>query len=626
MLVTIVFGTILTVGASMLLQFLSTKSVGKALQVLPVGGVLNFLFNAAMVYIFTPAMTGPLGGYQWIWLTLLINAVVSAAMYAATSESGNDESSSSFLLSAIGNGVLLVAIALISILIVMGTTWGDGNAKGLASYVHITISDKSYPETDPAHIVIVPVEVARFKGGQVVSGGNNLGSLYHPSDYNLMSVAGELYWVAPLVYNNWFTNLGNQELAGIVAVSAEDPNAEAKLILDHKLHYIPEALFNQDLVRYLYMHGYSGYRLIDPTLEVDDDWVPYYTVDLSTYVTGISGIKVEKMLVVNSDTGKIEEYALDKIPNWVDRIIPGEAAQEYVEWWGLWHDAPWLNFSGQGAQKPADTEPDIAYSRADQSPVWQFPMTSNSSSDNSGTGIILLDTKSNEATLYPINGIAIGNDVRHAFESNPGNIQHYAVKHVILHNIYGELTWVATFISEGENGKGSFQAVGLLSAKTVQGADVIMASSIEEALRDYQRWIANHGSNAVNPTDVNNLKTIDGYVDRIAADTQGGNTVYYITVKDAGGVVFDRIFWGTSTVSQKLPLTKEGDHVAIQYQDVNDRVVAMVIFNNLNVDVPLINPTNGAPFAQPTDPPTATPTPVPPTATISPLFEATPSP
>lgn len=591
--------------------------------------VVNLILNSLIVYFFTPALVGPFGGYQWLWFTLLVNAAIGFIFGATQNEYGHGGANQ--LASGTGSAVVFGVLFISLILIGIFTTWFTPNAKALAAYPNLQVSDSAYPEADVTHTVIVTPRIAKFKGGQVIaSSGENLGSRYHADDYTLLAVKGHLYYVAPLVYNNFWANLQFPQSPGLVVVDAEDPNAEAFLKMDYKLHYLPAAMFNQDLVRHIYMNGYSGFRLVDPTLEVDDDWRPYFTVDLSHFVRGLTGVNVVGFILVDSNTGEITHYNIGEEPAWVDRVLPAVAVEEYIEWWGKWHAAPWFNLSKQGQEMPADNTPALVYNRTDGYPSWQFVMTSTSSGDHSSTQVVLFDTKTNKGTIYPKDsGLAVGSDVIHAFSQNPKNIKNYDVVDASLYNIYGHLTWVAVFESpsEGDAGRATFQAVGLMDARSVNGSNVIMEQSKEDALRVYKRWLADHGSNTTGPTQLSLTKEIEGFVDRIGADSQAGFTTYYLTIRDASGAVADRIFYGSASVSEKLPLTQVGDHVVIRYQDVYERTTAMETFNNVDVQVPLIDPTTGAPWNFEIIP-TATPTPLPtatPTPTSLPLFEVTPT-
>ncbi len=158
----------------------------------------------------------------------------------------------------------------------------------------------------------------------LASGGKNLGSQYHTeqSEYTLQSVNHHLYWIAPLVYNNVWANLGNFQSPGYVAVDAEDPNSSATLHTGYHLRYIPDALLNQELLRHVYLSGYTYGDLADPTLEVDDSWNPYFTVSLMQPTRGFTGEVVKRVLIVDPQSGAIQNVAPNQVPGWVDRIIP----------------------------------------------------------------------------------------------------------------------------------------------------------------------------------------------------------------------------------------------------------------------------------------------------------------
>src|SRR5262249_21668435 len=191
--------------------------------------------------------------------------------------------------SSVAGGIAIALVFLTAIvvngIIAIGTTWFDPNAKALAAIPKIVNEPAStpLPQTDVGHIVLVSRGVASYLGQQVLAqGGQNLGSTYHTdrTEYTLQSVKGHLYWIAPLVYNNVFANLGNWQSPGFVAVDAEDPNASPQLHTGLHMRYLPDALLNQEIVRHVYLSGYTNGDLVDPTLEVNDDWVPYFTISL----------------------------------------------------------------------------------------------------------------------------------------------------------------------------------------------------------------------------------------------------------------------------------------------------------------------------------------------------------
>lgn len=584
----------------------------------------NFLLDLLILYFAMPALTGPYFGWQWLLWPLLLTGVVvtfgggalagrglaemlSAGMGAGgfgrgparrfprtvnarPAVGGTSAGMAAAGVFAIGLTLLVAFIA--NGLIVVSTTWFDPNAKVLAAIPHIIIEDKStpLPPTDVNHIVLVTQGVAAFLGQQVLaSSGQNLGSLYHTNeaDYTLQSVNHHLYWIAPLVYNNIFANLGNMQSPAYVVVDAEDPNAGAQLKTGFHMRYIPNAIFNQDLLRHVYLSGYTYGNLVDPTLEVRDDWRPFFTISLMQPTRGFTGDVVTQVLLVDPQTGGIQAYAPNKVPSWVDRVIPASTVNDYLTWWGKWDHAPWFNPSGAGQQVPATDTPELVYNNVDQ-PVWLEPMTSSSGTDNSSTGVILFDTHDNTGHFYPLTGLGVTSNVETIFKSNPKNLRNYDVGAVQLYQIYGVPTWVATFVQQTESGE-TFQEVGMVDARHLTGANVVMESTKAGALAAYAQLLASGPGQG--PSSSGQTAQAQGTVQRVSAATENGNTVYYLLIQGQ-----TRIFQAPLSLSAELPLVSVGDTVQVTYIETGQPVVTVTAFNDLNIQ--LATPT-AAPSATP---------------------------
>ena len=587
---------------------------------------INFVLDLLILYFEMPALTGPYGGWQWLIWPLALSSVYvifggsldqARRSFATLNErmgamGGGLGNISSFTASgrkrggrvvgseppggavsaAAAGGAALALALLVGIvlngIIVVSTTWFDPNAKALAAIPNIEMVSSStpLPPTNINHIVLVTQDVASYLGQQALaSGGQNLGSLYQTvnTEYTLQSVRGHLYWIAPLVYNNVWANLGQWQSPGYVVVDAEDPNASPQLRTGYHMRYLPEALLNQDLLRHVYLSGYVNGDLADPTLEVDDNWRPYFTVSLMQPTRGFTGEVVSRALVVDTQTGAIASYPLAKVPTWVDRVIPADAVDQYLTWWGLYAHAPWFNPSGQNQQAPATSTPELVYNQVDQ-PVWLEPMTSSAASDNSSTGVVLFDTRDMTGRFYPLTGLGVTDNVTSAFKSNPANIRNYDVGNVELYQIYGEPTWVATFTQANSYGA-SFQAVGIVDAKHLNGANVIMASSKASALAGYAQWLADHGVTGTGAASTGKQVTITSKLTRISAATSSGATVYYMTLDGQ-----TKIFQAGLTLSPELPLAQPGDTVSVTYLDTGQSVVTLSAFSDQNI--PLGGPTS----------------------------------
>ena len=594
--------------------------------------IFNFLFCLATAYFSGPALTGPFGGWQWVLWPLALSSIGNLFAYArpalgtledlsaasqgrSTTRKSPTQLPTNVSRGAIAAGIFgLVIVAGIAIvvagLIVVFTTWFDSNAKALAAIPHITINNSSTPlvQTDPNHIVLVSSAVANFKGQQVLgSNGQNLGSSYNidPNSYTLQSINHHLYYVAPLSYNNIFINLANSSTPGFIIVDAENPQASPQLRVSSSdsLAYLPGAIFNQDLLRHVYLSGYTYGRLVDPTLELDDSFHPYWTISLMQPTRGYTGDVLSKVLIVDAHTGIITPYDPQNVPTWVDRVMPSATVNQYLSWWGQYHAAPWFNPSGAGQQQPA-SDPQLVYNNADQ-PVWLVPMTSNTGSDNSSTGVFLFDTHKNQATFYTgAAGLGIGSNVQNTFASTRANILHYNVDSFQLYQICSVPTWVAIYSSNG-----IFQDVGIIDARALNGGNVQFESTLPVALSDYKVWLAQQGiqnsCGATSPTG-GTMKTVTAKVLRISSVQQGTNTIYYIQV--AGQ---QSIFTANLTLSPKLPLVQAGDTVTITYLSISNSTsptIALQSFDDTSINLG----TTPTPTASPgvgTPTPTVSPTP-----------------
>lgn len=568
--------------------------------------VINFILSLAIVYFSEPALTGPFGGWQWVLTPLLLSSIANLFAFAnpAFSVLGDVSAiSQGFTRSkhstptqipanasrgAIAAGIFgLVVFAVMGLaasgLITVFTTWFDSNAKVLAAIPNVKVeTSPALPPTDPTHIVLVSQNVAAYKGQQILgSNGQNLGSTYNidSGSYVLQSINHHLYYAAPLTYNNIFANLASPTTPGFVVVDAEDPQATPKLYTDQvqagsSIAYLPGALLSQDLLRHVYLSGYTYGRLVDPTLELDDNFHPYWTISLMQPTRGYIGDVLREVLIVDAHTGEVKTYAPQSVPAWVDRVIPASTVNDYLTWWGLYHAAPWFNPSGMGQQTPASS-PQLLYNNADQ-PVWLIPMTSSSTNDNSSTGFFLFDTHKNEAHFYPLSGLGIGSNVQDTIQSTRANIRSYSVDSIQLYQIYNTPTWVAIFVQTTSSGD-IFQDVGIVDARNLNGSNVQFEPTLSQALQDYQQWLTQQG--AAGPTSTTgSTQTVAGKVLRVSSVQQGSNTIYYIQITGQS-----KIFTANLALSSKLPLVQPGDRITGTYLDTGGTVVNFKTFDDLSI-------------------------------------------
>jgi len=591
--------------------------------------LLNYIICLGILYFSEPALTGPFGGWQWLLWPLVISSIANLFAFARPALNVLEDASAvsqgrtragrstptqipaNASRGAIAAGIFGLIVAgvigiVVSGLIVVFTTWFDTNAKALANIPQIKIeASPALPPTDPNHIVLVSQSIASYKGQQVLgSNGQNLGSTYNldPSSYTLQSINHHLYYADFLAYNNIFANFASATTPGFVVVDAENPQSVPQLHAGKtdSIAYLPGAIFNQDLLRHVYLSGYTYGKLVDPTLELDDNFHPYWTISLMQPTRGYTGDQLSEVLIVDAHTGDIKQYQPQNVPTWVDRVMPAATVSQYLSWWGLYHSAPWFNPSGAGQQMPA-SNPQLLYNQVDQ-PVWLIPMTSSSANDQSSTGIFLFDTHKNQGYFYPLNGLGIGSNVSNTIQSTRANIRGYSVDSIQLYQIYNTPTWVAIFAQSTASGD-IYQAVGLVDARNLNGSNVQFEPTLSQALVDYQQWLAQQGNSGNTPTG-GTSKTVTGKVLRISSITQGSNTIYYIQLQGQ-----NVIFTANLSLSPKLPLAQPGDIISGTYLNTGATVENFTTFDDSSINLgSTATPTvTGTPALTPTPSPTPKP-------------------
>jgi hypothetical protein len=549
-----------------------TKHFGKLCAGTFVGVLLLTRF---MMYYFTPEFQGTLGGFWPLIFLAVAPAVVLGLAF-------NEHHVRTFVWSIGASVLLLIAIPLTQI---GYSTWGPGNGQrfaGLAN-VRVAAANETVPPTDPNKMVQVSKNVAVFKGQTALtSTSQNLGSRFKidPDGYVLQAVHGHRYWIAPLIFANssedfWGPLRGETfESPGYVVVDAQDPNKDATVRLDFHITLFENGSFHQNLHRYLYQMGFDKGEMVEKKFEVDDDWHPHWIVSYAlNQFEGVGGLKIEKVIVVDvSDpTPKVSTYDLGKEPEWIERAMPLSLISGYVTSYGYYDNdyarqnpwSVWFGFRKDGSLKPSEF--DLNYT-TDSHSAWVIPMTSINASDHAVAGLVVYDTRKNEAVIYQgVRGFNTGNTVQETIQHAPVFLgKNLEVDQVQLYSIYGELTWMAVITSPQSTGKG-FAGVALLHAHTQNASEVIFAPDMNRALGQYASQLAHKRSGTGHISQAAEAKKLSGKVigyGIVPGSMQQPNVWTLLIEGDT------RVFTVTRDTYAKISMVKEGDTVAISYLDL----------------------------------------------------------
>lgn len=418
---------------------------------------------------------------------------------------------------------------------------------------------------------VVDERLAHLLGEKILGSDPALGSKSELGEFAIQKVNDELYWVAPLLHSGLFKWMNNSEgTEGYVMVSATNER-DVKLIQningkDLKVKYQPGAYFGSNIERYLYFSGYATTGLFDYNFEIDDNGVPYWIVTKYRKEVGFGGNDAIGIIIVNAQTGEIQEYGITDAPKWVDRIQPLEFVAEQLNDWGEYVHGYW-NFSNENKLMITETDLTLVYGEDGQS-YW-YTGVSSVGKEESAVGFMLVNTRTKEATLYQQSGAT----EYAAQRSAEGKVQEkgYNASLPIPYNINNIPTYVMTLKDEG--GLVKMYAMVAISDYTIVG----VGNTMRETLMAYKS-VYNMAGNKMNPGAQTSRKVLNTTITRIQSDIKNGNSFYYFTVSD-----YPKIFIGSSQISNELPVTMAGDSVKISFDIDTEEVVDVSSFNNLKL-------------------------------------------
>jgi hypothetical protein len=417
---------------------------------------------------------------------------------------------------------------------------------------------------------VVDQKLAYLLGEKIIGSQPALGSQIDLGEFSIQKVNDELYWVAPLLHSGFFKWLNNSEgTPGYVMVSATNER-DVKLIqtIDNqpiKIKYQPNAFFQSDIHRHVYFNGYATTGLTDFTFEIDESGKPFWVITTYDKKVGFSGNDATGILVVDVQSGAINQYSIADAPLWVDRIQPTKLIENQLNDWGEYINGYW-NFSN--VNKLQITEGMSLVYGKDNKSYWYTGLTSVGN-DESSVGFVLVDTRTKETTFYKQSGAT-----EYAAQSSAeGKVQEkgYRASLPIPYNINNIPTYVMTLKDDG--GLVKMYAMVAINDYTIVG----VGNSMRETLTSFKS-VYNMSGNKINPTSSDAKKQIRSIVTRIQSDVKNGNSFYYFKVKD-----YPNIFVGSSQVSSEIPISIVGDSVKVSFDLDTEKIIDVTSFENLSL-------------------------------------------
>lgn len=435
-----------------------------------------------------------------------------------------------------------------------------------------TFSTETSP-IDIEQIRVVDQKLAQRLGEKRLGEDPALGSKVELGEMNIQQINGRLYWAGMLNHSGfwkWWRN--SSGTPGYIIVSATDPQ-DTRLIRnidgeDINLRHNFGALFGDDPARHIYTSGYATVGLTDFTFEVDDNFRPYLVVTVIDRTISFGGTNVTGVVVLDVQTGDLEEYSIENAPDWIDRIQPTHIVDRQLRWWGEYVEG-WFNFSDNNKLTTSDGM-SLVYGN-DGNAYWYTGLTSVGA-DESTVGFVLVDSRTKDVRRYNQSGAT----EKAAMRSAEGAVQEkeYDATFPILYNVGGRPTY---FLTLKDNG-GLVKSMAFVSVENFQIVGI--GDNVRSAYRTYRRNLLK-GNNGIAPDTNIDLQTSSGVVQRIrVVRNSDGMSQFYLVISSLDSLAFI----GSPDMGPELILTEPGDEVTVRYETGRNISVDIMTFDNHSME------------------------------------------
>ena len=411
---------------------------------------------------------------------------------------------------------------------------------------------KDIEELSFDQIPLLDRESAQILGNRKMGSMSDMVSQFEVDEiYSQINYQDRPVRVSPLRYANlikWFTN----RKEGIPAYIRIDMASQSTELVKLKegMKYSTSEHFGRNIYRHL-RFAHPTYIYGELSFEINDDGIPYWIAPVKKFNIGLfGGETVGRVVLCNAITGELEDYAIDEVPEWIDRAYSADLLIQLYDYYGaLKHGF----FNSVLSQKDClKTTNGYNYLAIDDD-VWVYTGVTSVNSDQSNVGFVLMNQRTMETKYYPIEG-AIEDSAMDSAEGQVQNLKYVATFPLLL-NISGEPTYFIALKDDAGLVK-KYAMVNVQKYQLVAIGDTV--SACEE---EYNKLLLTNGVKEAEK-DTREVLTAEGVITRIAQGVGEGNSHYYIMI-EGSEEIFD------VSVVDFIDIIKYevGDTVKIEYKE-----------------------------------------------------------
>lgn len=372
------------------------------------------------------------------------------------------------------------------------------------------------------------------------------------NDYTQINYQGKPVRVTPLVYASpikWLTNQKN----GIPAYMKIDMTTQDTeiVMLEEGIKYSKSEYFNRNIYRHL-RFKFPTYIFDDQIFfEIDEEGTPFWVCPVKKFNIGLfGGQTVGRVVLCNAVTGECTDYAVEEVPQWIDKVFSAERLIELYDYHGVLVHGFFNSILGQ--RDCIRTTEGYNYIALDDD-VWVYTGLTSVNGDQSNVGFVLMNQRTMEARYYKVEGATETS----AMSSAEGQVQNlnYRATFPLLLNISGEPTYFVAL----KDGAGLVKKYAMINIQKYQW--VAIGDTVRECEKNYNELLSTNGIVSEVSSDA---KEVSGVIEIVSPVVIEGNTHYYICLQGQEDI-FD-----VNVNDQNLTgiiRFKEGDRIKLFYEE-----------------------------------------------------------
>ena len=360
--------------------------------------------------------------------------------------------------------------------------------------------------------------------------------------------------VSPLKYASvikWFTNM-REGIPAYIKIDMATQNTEL-VKLSEGMKYTTSDHFNRNIYRHL-RFNYPTYIFNDLSFEIDEDGVPYWICPVKKYNIGLfGGTTIGRVVLCNAITGETKDYAVEDVPQWVDRVYSADLLVELYNYHGTLKHGFFNSVLGQ--KDCLNTTDGYNYLAIDDD-VWVYTGVTSITGDQSNVGFVLMNQRTMETKFYEIEGATESS----AMSSAEGQVQNlkYQATFPLLLNIAGEPTYFVALKDDA----GLVKKYAMVNVQKYQ--IVAIGDSVSQCQENYNELLLKNGVKE-KEKDTRKKEETSGKITKIAQAVLDGNSHYYLMLEDSDAIYDVSVADIIDVIKCEL-----GEQVTVTYKEDKD--------------------------------------------------------